>query len=335
MMRMLGAIAALFVAAGAPARAAELDAGVIDAAKKEGKLSLYTSFIGNPLHPAIVKTFERKYGIAVEVYDARATEINERVRTEQTTGRFIADVFQNGQATLERLEKEQGILQPHGGLPNSANLLAAHPATATRVPSYILGYGILANTNLVKPADEPKSWTDLADVKWKGKLMSDDLRAPGGGAILFAAIQDTLGADFHRALALNNIVFSRDVGVDEKRVAAGEFPLRMPQLVSNMAQLKGLPVKFIMALEGAPYVRFDLAVLKNAPHPNAARLFINHYIGEEAQLMYANGALIPVIEGAAAKAGEAMRGIAGMKLMGTTRPETQEAYYALAKEIYK
>ena len=334
-MRIILAAIAAMLTLPAPARAEEIEQAAIDAAKKEGKVSLYTSFIGNPLHMNVVKTFEQKYGISVEVYDARATEINERVRTEQTTGRFLADVFQNGQATLERLEKEQGILQPSGDLPNAKFLRAAHPATATRAPSYILGYGILANVNLVKPDDEPKSWTDLADPRWKGKIMSDDMRAAGGGAILFAATHDALGADFHRKLALNDIVFSRDVGVDEKRVAAGEFPLRMPQLISNMLLLKGLPVRFVMPREGAPYVRFDLAVLKNAPHPNAARLFINHYLSEQAQVMYANGALIPVIEGAAAKASAETRAFASVKLMGTTKPETQEAMYALAKDIYK
>lgn len=320
--------------ASAPGRAAEPDAALVQAAKKEGKLVFYASFLGTKYHLEIIKGFEAKYGIPVELLDVRASEMVERIRTEQTTGKYIGDVVQNGAATLLRQERE-GELQPHGDLPNTANLIAGLAATDIRVPNYMLLYGILVNSNLVKPEDEPKSWNDLADAKWKGKILSDDMRAIGGGQVMFSALADAMGKDYLKKLGGQDIVFSRDVGADERRVARGEFPMRIPQLVSNYLLLKGLPVRFVMPKEGAPYIRFDMAILKGAPHINAARLFMNYYLSDEAQLLYAQGGLVPLVNGVADKVAPALRALEQSKLMGTTSPDTQDAMLALARDIFK
>ena len=317
-----------------PSRAAEPDAALIEAAKKEGKLVFYASFLGTKYHLEIIKGFEKKYGIPVDLLDVRASEMRERIRTEQTTGKYIGDVVQNGAATLLRQQRE-GELQPHGGVPNAANLIDGRTATDVRVPNYMLIYGILVNSNLVKSGDEPKSWNDLADPKWKGKILSDDMRAIGGGQVMFSALADAMGKDYLRKLGGQDITFSRDVGADERRVARGEYPLRIPQLVSNYLLLKGLPVRFVMPEEGAPYIRFDMAILKGAPHINAARLFMNYYLGEEAQLLYAQGGLVPLVRGVADKVDPALRSLEQSKLMGTTDPDTQDSMLALANDIFK
>jgi iron(III) transport system substrate-binding protein len=203
------------------------------------------------------------------------------------------------------------------------------------VPSYILAYGILVNTAKVKGEDEPKSWKDLLDPAWKDKILSDDMRALGGGQVMFSVLEDAFGRPFHEKLAAQQPIFSRDVGNDERRVARGEYPLRIPQLFSNTTILKGLPVKLIIPVEGVPYIRFDMALLRNAPHPNAARLFINHYLSDEVQLIYANAGLIPVVPDLGGAIKEEMRALTSAKLLGTTNVDTQDAMLALAKEIYK
>jgi iron(III) transport system substrate-binding protein len=328
------AMATGLLAAGAARAETGGMAALVAAAKQEGSVSFYTSFLGAQFHLDIIRAFERKYGIKVQLLDVRASELRERVRTEQASGRFLGDVIQNGAATLVRQERE-GVLQPHGGIAATGTLLPAHAATDIRVPSYILGYGILVNAGQVSPEEEPKSWLDLADPKWKGKIISDDMRALGGGSVMFTATQGAFGEDYHRKLAAQNIIFSRDVGNDERRVARGEYPLRVPQLLSNMSLLKGLPVRLVIPREGVPYIRFDMAVLRNAPHPNAARLLIDFYLSPEAQLIYANAGLVPVVQGVAQKAREEVEPLAGAKLLGTTDPDTQDAMLALAKEIYK
>jgi ABC-type Fe3+ transport system substrate-binding protein len=96
------------------------------------------------------------------------------------------------------------------------------------------------------------------------------------------------GEEYHRALAKQDLVFTRDIGQSERRVARGEYPIWVPQVSVNIQGLKGLPVRVIMPKEGVAYVRLDQGMLKNAPHPNAARLFMNYYISEENQLMIAS-----------------------------------------------
>ena len=233
------------------------DAALVAAAKAEGKLTLYTSFLGAPFHMSAIKSFEKKYGIAVELLDVRASELRERLRTEQATGRFIGDVVQTGAATMVRSLRDNE-LQPHGGIPNARRLSPRQQATDVIVPSYILAYGILVNTMQVKPADEPKSWKDLLDQRWKGKIQSDDVRALGGGQVMFSVLEDVFGRDFHGKLAAQQPIFSRDVGNDERRVARGEYPLRVPQLFSNMSMLKGLPVKFVLPQEGVRLYSFSI-----------------------------------------------------------------------------
>ncbi len=307
---------------------------VIDAAKKEGKLVLYTSGVGSPFHKEVGRLFEQKYGIRFEALEARASELRERIRSEQAAGRFLGDVHHNG-ATTTALMLKDGNFQPHGGVPNASRLLPAFKADDIRVPSNVQSYGILVNRNLVKPGDEPKSWLDLLDPKWKGKILSDDTRALGGGSVFFFVMHDAFGADFHEKLAAQSPVFSRDLRNDERRVARGEYPIYLPQLLPYYHEIRTLPVKFIVPKEGRPYVRFDLAMLKNAPHPNAARLFMHHFLELESQLVFANAGFDPTMQGVVDKAPPEVRDLLGTPVMGTTVAERQNDMLALAKRIYK
>jgi iron(III) transport system substrate-binding protein len=146
---------------------------------------------------------------------------------------------------------------------------------------------------------------------------------------------DTFGKEFHEKLAAQKPVFSRDIANSERRVARGEFPLYIPFSLQDYNQLKGLPVKPIVPQEGRPYVRFDLATLKNAPHPNAARLFMNFYLEPAQQLVFANAGYNPVVGGVIEKVSEDLRPLLATKALGTTVPERQDAMLELAKQIYK
>jgi iron(III) transport system substrate-binding protein len=331
----LASIAALLLAVALAAAAAAQDGGwdaVVAAARKEGTVTLYTSATA-PQHGQLAKAFERKYGIKVEILDARASELRERVRAEQASGRFLGDVIQNGSATMRHQAEEQAF-QPHGDLPNIARLRPPFAADALQVPNFVLAYGILVNTKLLPPAAAPKSWHDLLDPRWRGKLLADDFRAIGGGQTFFSVTYDAFGLDFHDKLKTQGIVFSRGVGESERRVATGEYPIRFPQQFPNYLALKGLPVRLVIPEEGCPYVPFDLAVMRNAPHPNAARLLIDFYISPEGQLIYANNALIPVVSGVIEKTDPEIRALAGAKLLGATTPEEQEPMLALATQMY-
>lgn len=335
-----GAVAALtfgLACVGGVAQAQNADWDkVVEDGKKEGRIAFYASFIGAQWQYDIVKSFEAKYGIKADVLDIRATELRERIRTEQVSGRYAGDVHWTGFTVVQMLA--EGQIAPLGKLPNAANVEPGFQSLVTEnyVPTHVGFYGILVNTNLVKPQDEPKSWKDLLDPKWKGKIQADDFRAQGGGLNLFTPLYKTLGREYVQKLAGQNLVFSRDVGNDERRVARGEFPMRVPQFYGSMEQLEGLPVKFVMPEEGGSYTQGLMAVLKGAPHPNAAKLFVNHYLSEEAQTMLAAHGFRPVVKGIGEKSSDPkLRFVAGVKLIGTTGPDDVDPMIKVASEIFR
>jgi iron(III) transport system substrate-binding protein len=307
---------------------------VVDAAKKEGKIVLYSAAAGQTAHHRIAKAFEKKYGIHVDILDARASEVRERIRTEQAAGRYIGDLSHNGETT-STLQEKQGAFQPYGSLPNLSLLRPPFKANGTRVPVFAMAYGILVNTNLVPPAEEPKSWADLTDLKWKGKILSDDMRALGGGSVMFFVLYDKFGREFHEKLAANQPVWSRSIQASERRVARGEYPIWIPMAVRDYAGLKGLPVKLVTPKEGYPYIAYNMAILKNAPHPNAARLLMNFFLSDEAQLIHDSEGMTMVTKTVAPQTNEAANAIRSGHLLGTTDASRQDEMLRLAKEIYK
>ena len=86
---------------------------VITAAKAEGGLVLYTALLGVPSTKAIAKAFEAKYGIPVQVLEARASELRERIRTEQAAGRYLGDVMFNSENQALIMSAEDKSIVPH------------------------------------------------------------------------------------------------------------------------------------------------------------------------------------------------------------------------------
>ena len=234
------------------ARTEEAWDGIVAAAKKEGRVVLYSAFVGLAAHQDLKKEFEAAYGITVDILEARASEVRERIRIEQAAGRFAADVSENGRTTTTLQIDQDHVFEPFGPLPSLGRLKSEFHADEIRLPVFAIVYGILANTRLVKPADEPNSWLDLADPRWKGKILADDLRTLGGGGVLFFVLQEQFGRGFQEKLAAQDLKFSREIPANERRVARGEYPLYLPVSLTSVPELKGLPVKFIAPKEGLP-----------------------------------------------------------------------------------
>jgi iron(III) transport system substrate-binding protein len=308
---------------------------VIAAAKKEGKLVLYTAFTGQKSTKDITDAFEKKYGIAVDVLEARASEIRERVRVEQSAGRFAADVMFTSEGQTKLYDREDKTVAPLPMTPARAGVKTQFILPVPMAAVMSIPYGILINTNLVKAADEPKSWADVADPKWKGKILADDTRAAGGGYLWYFVTYGALGEAFHHKVAANGPIFTRDQRESQRRIARGEFALYLPLTLPDSLALKGLPVKAIMPTEGAPYVLYGNIVLKNAPHPNAAKLYLDFLQTRGAQLVYARLGHGYVIDGIENEIPGEARAISGVKLLGTTDPDRQTEMIELARRIYK
>jgi iron(III) transport system substrate-binding protein len=307
---------------------------VVDAARKEGKVVVYNGAVGTPALPKVLAAFEGKYGIRTELLEARASELRERIRTEQAAGKVLGDVSHNG-STTTALQLAEGTFQPYGTLPNAGRPVAPFQADGTRVPIYVIQYGILVNTDMVKPSEEPKSWKDLTDPRWKGKILSDDVRALGGGAVFFMVTLQKFGKEYHEKLAAQAPHMNRELRGNYPRIARGEYPLYYPFTLPDSLDLKGLPVKAIQPAEGSPYVRFDGAIFKGAPRPSAARLLLDFFLSDEGQLAYGNLGFVPVVGGLENRIAAEARAIAQARLLGTTDPRLQDEMLKLARSIYK
>lgn len=316
------------------ARAEDEWGKIVAAAEKEGHVVVYSAFVGLAAHQDLKKDLEATLGITVDILEARASEVRERLRVEHSAGRYAADVSENGRTTTTLQIKEDHVFDPFGPLPALGNLKPEFRSDGMRLPIFAIVYGILANTQLVKPSDEPKSWLDLTDPRWKGKILSDDFRALGGGGVLFSVLEDQFGQDFHKKLAQQDLKFSREIPANERRVARGEYPLYIPDSLTSVPTLKGLPVKFIGPKEGLPYVGYDLALVKNAPHPNAARVLMNYYLEKHLQQVFAKLGLLPVTTETFPDVDPAIAELQKSKLLGTTDPARMNQMLDLAKQIY-
>jgi iron(III) transport system substrate-binding protein len=227
---------------------------VIADAKAEGGLVLYTGLLGAPSTKAIAKAFEARYGIPFQFLEARASELRERVRTEQSAGRYLGDVMFNSESQAVIMDAEDKSLARHGPVPNAGGLMDQFRDDGLKSPVMTINYGLLLNNRLVPPSQEPKSWRDLTDPKWKGKILSDDMRAVGGGYVAFFVTTEKLGKAYHEKLAAQDIQFTREMREAGRRVARGEMAIYIPFILSDIQNLKGLPVRSVVPEEGAPYV---------------------------------------------------------------------------------
>jgi len=195
--------------------------------------------------------------------------------------------------------------------------------------------GLLINTKLVSPGDEPKGWSSLLDPKWKGKILGDDPRALGGGFSTFAVLHDKLGADYVNKLAEQGPTLIREPRMGERRAAQGEFAIYYPFLFNGYGSLKGLPVKAIVPEEGVTFVVFVASMIKNAPHPNAALLFINFLLSEEMQAIFAAEGLGPSIGGIESKIPADIRPLVNAKSLGMPDWRREQDLLKVSKEIFK
>jgi len=307
---------------------------VVTAAKKEGRVLIYHSLAGASYLAAVIKSFEAKYGITVDQVSGRASEIMERIRVEQSTGHFGADFEFHSDATTGR-QAAAGYIQPIGTIPNIANLRAPFAATEIGIPAWGQFQGMLVNSTLVKPEDEPKTWHDILEPKWTNKILMDDPRALGPGATLFFTATKKFGPEFFEKLKRQNPVLSRDTRVDTRRVAQGEYPLLPTQSFATASEFKGLPIKVIAPEDGCPYTLIRAAMLRGAKHPNATRLFINHFLEPDSQIHFAEAWWTPVVDGVMDKVTDPVtKRLLSCSIFGATNAAEQQKYLDMASELF-
>ena len=289
----LGAATTKVLAAAPPATA--ITPELIAAAKKEGKVVYYTS-IDLPMAERIAKSFEAKFpGIAVRVERSGAERVFQRISQEYKSNIHAADAINSSDAAHFIVWKQQGILQPFVPEDVAKHYPAEHKDPDGLFASFRVGLCVIGcNTNLVKPEDRPKSFADLLDPKWKGKLIKAH---PGySGTIMTATFQlaRDLGWSYFEKLAQQNVMQVQSASDPPKKLALGERAVQADGNEYNLLQLRerGQPVEPLYASEGTPLVIGPNGIFKNAPNPNAARLFQAYcFTAECQQLIIDVGAL--------------------------------------------
>src|SRR5262244_4235050 len=272
------------VMAGSPAPEPVTQA-LIDAAKKEGQVSYYTS-TDLPVAEKLAKAFEAKYpGIAVRVERTGAERVFQRIGQEYSSNIHAVDVVNSSDAAHFIVWKRDGILLPY--VPEDvAKYPVEHRDVDGQFASFRVWLSIIAyNTNMVKAEEAPKSFADLLDPKWKGKIVKAH---PGySGTIMTATyqMQRDLGWSFFEQLAKQNIMQVQSSADPPKKLALGERAVMADGNEYNIFQMKeaGRPVEPVYATEGVPLVVGPNAVFKAAPNPNAARLFQAYCFTPECQ----------------------------------------------------
>jgi len=269
-----------------------IDAATIAAAKKEGEVVWYSTQIINQLVRPVTTAFEKKYGIKVRYIRANATEVAVKILNESHAGNVQSDVF-DGTSTVVPLEREGYVLQWQ---PEAAQ---AYPAIYRDPQGYWVASNIYVNTpgyntSLIPKGSEPKTYRDLLDPKWRGKIAWVGLPTASGGAgfigTVLAEMGDKDGMAYLREFAkqkVTNLAVSAREALDQ--VIAGEYPMAL-QIFNHHAVIsakKGAPVDWIK-MEPATGTLSVISIHKSAPHPNAAKLLVDFIISREGQQIYRN-----------------------------------------------
>jgi len=266
------------------------DAALIQAAKKEGKVVWYTS-LAIPSSTAIAHAFRTKYaGVDVEVHRTGSQRVLQRVMQEAGAGIKNADVIHTSDAGHFVLFKDKGMLMKY--IPKGAEIF---PAGFKDKDGFYFGMRatlsvIAYNPKSVAEKDAPKTWKDLLNPKWKGKMVSAH---PGYSGIIMThvlALVNLYGWEYFRELAKNGLHVVQSANDPAGVVASGERPVGAngAEYFYYKTQKQGNPIKIIYPNEGIPLVVSPVAIAKDAPHPNAAKLFSEYIFAKESQQLLAD-----------------------------------------------
>jgi iron(III) transport system substrate-binding protein len=262
----------------------------VEAAKKEGKVVWYTSLV-LPSAEKVAKLFETQYpGIKVEVHRTGSQRVLQRVMQELQANIKIADVIHTSDSGHFVFLKEKKLLLQH--TPPGAEKF---PAGFKDKDGYYFGLRatvnvIVYNPKLLPAAEAPKTWKDLADPKWKGKLVTAHPGYSGVIATHVLALEKMLGWDYFKQLAQNKPMIVQSANDPGTTVASGERLVGVNGAEYSAYQLKkkGNPIEIVYPKEGVPLVVSPQAIASFAPHPNAAKLFHDFTFTRELQQVMAD-----------------------------------------------
>ena len=265
---------------------------LIDGAKKEGEITIYSSAPTDDM-AVLTAAFEKKYGIKAKVWRASSEKVLQRGVTEARGNRFDADVYETNGPELEALHREKLLQEVKS--PNFADLIpqAILPHgewVSTRVNIFTAAY----NTKAIKKEDLPKTYQDLLNPKWKGKLGIE-----AEDADWFAGVIADLGEEaglklFRDIVATNGLSVRKGHTLLTNLVASGEVPIALTVYNYKAEQLKnkGAPIDWFVIGKNAIARPNGIGVARKSAHPHAAVLFYEFCL-TDAQTIFAQRDFVP------------------------------------------
>ncbi len=276
---------------------------ILAKARTEGTVVVYTT--ANPATTnALREALQKKYGINTDFIVGKGEEFMTRIQTERRAGLYLGDVILAGNDTLSGIMKPQGILEPLG--PTLILPEVTDPAIwlGTKMPfvdqdQLLLGFAsrpnrfIAVNSDTVRAGDI-KSYKDLLDPKWKGKITIIDPTVSGGGLYwaqtMLAVFGQQEGKRYLEQVVKQEPVITRDKRQQVEWLARNKYPLAVAPDVQTFVEFKtaGAPLSWETANEGVSltYSGAVLGLLNQAAHPNASVVFIDWLLSKEAQTLF-------------------------------------------------
>src|SRR5262245_63521344 len=264
---------------------------LVEGAKKEGTLTIYSSATVDDM-AALTQAFEKKYGIKTQVWRASSENIIQRAATEARGNRFDVDVFETDGVAMEAVYREkllQEVNTPYLAELMPEAILPHKQWIGDRVQIFTAAY----NTRLVKKEDLPKTYDDLVNPKYKGKLGIE-----AADYDWFSAVVSDMGEEkglklFREIVAKNGLSVRKGHTLLANLVVSGEVPLALTTYLYKVLQLKNdkAPIDYLVLPPEIARAQ-GTGMAKKAPHPHAAALFIE-FLLSDAQSILATRDFIP------------------------------------------
>jgi ABC-type Fe3+ transport system substrate-binding protein len=285
---------------------------VLQTAKRERKVAVVSS-VGSDVRRVLTEPFQAKYGISVDFLGLNGAEMAARLRRERDAGQYLLDVVVHGTTTaLTTLKPMQALdpIEPTLILPEvkepknwlGGKLWFSDKARYNLIMGLTTRPAFGINSNLVK-AEQFKSFKDLLNPKWKGKIIvgrDPAIAGPGQAIFTHFFLHKDLGPDFIRVLTKQELTILRDDRQGLDWVAQGKFLILLgpAETISEEMIRRGVPISLIppqQLREGGDLSPgpASLVLINRAPHPNAARVYINWLLSKEGQMEYSKGIGLP------------------------------------------
>lgn len=266
---------------------------LVDGAKKEGKLVWYTSLSAKDAE-MLLTAFKKRYPfIKADLFRTGAGNLLTKVQAEIRFKKYDSDVIMTNGISVEILKKEH-LLDSYISPELASYQAGFKDQEGYWTDVYILLNVIGYNTNMVSPKDVPRQWVDLLNPKWKGKMCMDT-KAYEWLYGIFNLMGQERGTEFIKGLATQNISFRTGRSLNCQLLAAGESQIGIALWNQRIEEMKAqaAPIDWV-AIEPVITESVRIGLMVNAPHSNAARLFIDFVLSREGQLIVAKTYRVPV-----------------------------------------